>query len=299
MHFSKSKNRDDMIFNIFVTAITVCALLVTAYPLYFVAIASVSDPTAVISGDVVLMPVNINFEGYKYIFAEEKIWTGYANTIIYTILGTFFGVTISLLAGYALSRRDLVGRGIIMKLMVFTMFFNGGLIPTYMVIKSLNLVNNPLVLIIYGTVWIYNIILARTYFQNTIPDEMLEAATLDGCSNTRFFTIIVLPLSKSIIAVISLYYAVGQWNSYFNALIYMSKREYFPLQLVLREILIQGQQLTANTDASEIEALAQRQRIAEIIKYGVIMVSSLPVICVYPFLQRYFVKGVMIGSVKG
>jgi putative aldouronate transport system permease protein len=179
------------------------------------------------------------------------------------------------------------------------MFFNGGLIPLYMVVKDLHLLNTPYVLMIVGSVWVFNIIIAKTFFEYTIPNELLEAAFMDGCGNLRFFLSIVLPVSKSIVAVIALFYAVGQWNSYFNALIYVTEKELFPLQLILRGILIQGQALTDVTDASELDALAQMQHIAEVIKYGVVIVSTLPLICIYPFLQKYFVKGVMIGSVKG
>jgi len=291
--------KGDVVFNTVVTALTVLALLVCLYPLYFVLIASVSQPEDIVSGKVFLLPSGTSFSAYEFIFKEKDIWMGYRNTIFYTVCGTAFGVIVTVLAGYALSRKDLIGRNLIMKIMVFTMFFNGGLIPTYMVVNKLGLINTPFVLIIVGSVWVYNIIIARTFFQSTIPDELLEAAFLDGCGNFRFFVSIVLPVSKAIIAVIALYYAVGHWNSYFNALIYLTKKQLFPLQLILRDLLLQGQQLVSSMDADEIETLVERQRIAEIIKYGIIVVSSVPMICAYPFLQKYFVKGVMIGSVKG
>ncbi len=299
MSLRTGKGKEDTFFDIIVAIIAIIALIVTLYPLYFIVIASISDPNAVLLGDVILLPKGINFVGYKYIFEEQKIWLGYRNTIFYTVVGTLFGVTVTLLAGYALSRKDLIGRNVIMKIMVFTMFFNGGLIPTYMVVSSLNLVNNPLVLIILGSVWVYNIIITRTFFQSTLPEEMREAAFIDGCGNLRFFISIAIPLSKAIVAVISLFYAVGHWNSYFNALIYITKKELHPLQLILRELLIQGQSLVTNMDSSEMESLIERERIAQAIKYGVIIVSTLPVIIAYPLLQKYFVKGVMIGSIKG
>lgn len=286
-------------FDVAVTVIALLALLVTFYPLYFVAIASISSPEQILSGKVIFAPSGIDFSAYRYIFEDSRIWTGYRNTVFYTVLGTLFGVTVTLLCGYALSRKDLLGRGIIMKLLVFTMFFNGGLIPSYLVVKNLQLLNTPWVLILLGSVWVYNIIISKTFFEQMIPQEILEAAYMDGCGNVRFFISIVMPLSKAVAAVIALFYAVGHWNSYFNALIYVNDRDLYPLQLILRDILVQGQAVAPPTDASEIEALAEKQRLAEIIKYGVVIVSSLPLLCVYPMLQRYFVKGVMIGSVKG
>ncbi|WP_127588999.1 carbohydrate ABC transporter permease [Paenibacillus koleovorans] len=295
----KRNTKEDIVFDAVILFLAVGALLITLYPLYFVVIASISSPEHILSGQVLFAPRGIDFAAYKFIFQENRIWTGYRNTILYTVAGTSISVVVTILAGYALSRKDLLGRGWIMKLMVFTMFFNGGLIPTYMVVKDLNLLNTPLALILIGSVWVYNIIITKTFFENMIPKELLEAAFIDGCGNWRFFLSIVLPLSKSIVAVIALFYAVGQWNSYFNALIYVSKKELFPLQLILRDILVQGQALSTPTDASELDAFAEKQRIAEVIKYGVVVVSTLPIICVYPFLQRFFVKGVMIGSVKG
>ncbi|QNK57902.1 carbohydrate ABC transporter permease [Paenibacillus sp. PAMC21692] len=293
------ESKSDILFNIIVTAIALVALLVTFYPLYFITIASISSPEDILSAKVIFKPSGVDFSAYQFIFEDERIWKGYANTILYTVCGTLFGVGVTTLAGYALSRQDLAGRGWLMKVMVFTMFFNGGLIPTYMVVKELNLLNTPFVLMILGSVWVYNIIISKTFFEQTIPKELLEAAFIDGCGNFRFFMSVVLPVSKSVIAVIALFYAVGHWNSYFNALIYVTERKLYPLQLILRDILVQGQTLPAPSDASELEALAEKQRIAEVIKYGVVIVSSLPLLVIYPFLQRFFVKGVMIGSVKG
>jgi putative aldouronate transport system permease protein len=201
------------------------------------------------------------------------------------------------MAGYAFSRKDLVGRKPLMLIYIFTMYFGGGLIPTYLVVKNLRLVNSPLVIIILGMVSVYNVIITRSYFESNIPNELLEAAFIDGCSNQMFFFKIALPLSQAITAVITLYYAVGQWNGFFNALIYLSDQKYFPLQLILRDILIRSQIL--QVDVTDLEAVALYQRIAETVKYGVIIVASVPVLILYPFLQRYFIKGVMIGSIKG
>lgn len=289
----------DRVFNIIVTVISLAALVAALYPLYFVLIASISSPEDITLGKVIFLPSNINFRAYQFVLEEARIWLGYANTIFYTVFGTLLGITVTLLAAFALSRKELKGRGIIMKLFVFTMFFSGGLIPTYIVISRLHLVNTRLVLVLLGSVTVYNMIIARTFFQNTLPEELVEAAELDGCGIARFFFSIALPLSKAIIAVIALYIGVSHWNSYFNAMIYVTSQKLYPLQLVMRDILILGQSLTNITDASELEALAERQRIAQVIKYVVIIISSAPIISVYPLLQKYFVQGVMIGSVKG
>ncbi|MDL2233654.1 carbohydrate ABC transporter permease [Ruminococcaceae bacterium OttesenSCG-928-L11] len=293
------KSKQDIIFDVVVFIICLLFFLAAFYPLYFVIIASVSDPTAVSLGKVLWRPVDLSIRGYTYIFNNPDIWMGYGNTILYTVCGTLLGTFSTLLAAYALSRDDLPGRGIVMKLMLLTMFFNGGMIPTYLVVNSLGMVNTRLILVLMGAVVVYNIIIARTFFASNIPKELFEAASIDGCGNTRFFFTMVLPLSKAIVAVIALYIAIAYWNSYFNALIYVTKRSYFPLQLILREILILGQTLAQSGDSMDVEAIAEMQKISETIKYGVIIVSMLPVMCVYPFIQKYFVQGVMIGSVKG
>ena len=270
-------------------------VLLCLYPVYFVIIASVSDPTVVNSGKLLLWPEGFHLGGYKFVLGEQRIWTGYKNTIIYMVFGTLLGLFASLSGGYALSRHDLPGRNLIMALYVFTMYFSGGLIPTYLVVKSLGLVNTRAILIILGSVSVYNIILIRTFFSSNLPEELRESAFIDGCSNLRFFVQFALPLSKAIIAVIALYLAVGYWNSYFNALIYATDRSKYPLQLFLRQILL------ADTDAAngDPESVGDMARTVLIIKYAVIVVSTLPIMCVYPFLQKYFVQGVMIGSLKG
>jgi putative aldouronate transport system permease protein len=294
----KYKFNSDTLFVCIVTMLSVLALLITIYPLYFIVIASFSSPEAISLGKVVFLPSGINLSAYRFVLSEPRIWLGYRNTVLYTSAGVLCGTMVTLLASYALSRKDLKLNKPITLFMIFTMFFSGGLIPTYIIVSKLKLVNTIYVLMILGSVNVYNMIIARTFFQN-LPKELLEAAQIDGCNNTRFFFRIALPLSKAIIAVIALYYAVGHWNSYFNAMIYVSNRKLFPLQLILREILVLGQSLTNITDPSEVEALVARQQVAQIIKYVVIIISSLPVICVYPFLQKYFVQGVMIGSIKG
>ncbi|MDD9271912.1 carbohydrate ABC transporter permease [Paenibacillus sp. GCM10023248] len=272
-------------------------LLAVLYPLYFVVIASISNPDLVNVGDVALFPKGITLEGYRRIFGDASIWLGYRNSLIYTVLGTCLNVILTLTAGYALSRSDLAGRGIFMLVIVFTMFFSGGLIPSYLLIKSLGMLNTIWVMILPNAVSAYNIIIARTFFQSTMPAELLEAAKVDGCSNTRFFLQIVIPVSLPIVAVMVLFSAVGHWNSYFQALIYLKEDSLQPLQIILRKILI-------SNEASEnmVDGLVNQAdvvRMAETMKYGVIIVSSLPVLVLYPFLQKYFIKGVMIGSLKG
>ena len=297
--FGVRKTRGDQIFDAAVAILSFFFLIVAAYPLYLVVIASISDPAAVSQGKVLYMPVGFSLRGYSYIFQNKDIWTGYANTILYTVCGTAGGTMVTLLAAYASSRTDLPGRGIFIRLALFTMFFNGGMIPTYLVMKSLNLTNTRLILILMGMFICYNMIIARTFFATNIPKELLEAAFIDGCGNIRFFFSIVMPLSKAIVAVIALYIGIQYWNGYFTALIYVTKREYFPLQLILREILVLGQTLAQGGEGMDVEAIVEMQKISEAIKYGVIIVSMLPVMMVYPFIQKYFVQGVMIGSVKG
>lgn len=293
------KTHGDRVFDVVIIVISCIFFLVAAYPLFLVVISSFSDPEAVSQGRVVLYPVGFSVRSYQYIFMNPDIWMGYANTILYTAVGTFIGTLTTLLAAYAMSRNDLPGRKIFIKICIFTMFFNGGMIPTYLIMKNVNLVNTRWVLILMGAFTCYNMIIARTYFANSLPKELLEAAFIDGCSNTRFFFTIALPLSKAIDAVIALYIGVQYWNNYFTALIYVTKRDYYPLQLILREILVLGQTLAQGGDGMDVEAAMEMQKIAESIKYSVIIVSMLPVMAVYPFVQRYFVQSVMIGSVKG
>ena len=288
----------DQIWNVFSILFASIVLILCLYPLYFVLIASVSDPTMVNSGKVILFPKGITYSAYKFILAEKDIWIGYRNTILYTVGSVLVGAAITIPAAYALSRKDLVGKNVVLKFLTFLMFFNGGLIPTYIIVNKLHLLNTAAILIILNCVTVQNIIVARTFFISNIPDELLEAASLDGCGNLQFFYKIVLPLSKSIIAVIVLYIAVWQWNSYFNALIYTTNRNLQPLQMVLRDILIQGQNLNIGEemDAAMIEYMVE---IANLIKYGVIVMAIVPILCFYPFVQKYFEKGVLVGSVKG
>lgn len=288
---------NDKIFSALLVILCTLLLVIVLYPLFFVCIASVSNPTAVGRGEVIFLPKDITFAGYKEIFENIDIWTGYINTIIYSVGGTVISLLVTLPAAYAMSRTDLKTRGLLMGFFTFTMFFNGGLIPTYLTVKQFRLDNTIWVMLIPFALNVYNMIIARTFFQNSLPPSLLEAAKLDGCSDFVFFRSIALPLSKAILAVIALYYLVGNWNSYFNAMIYLRDSKLYPLQLVLRQILIANQTSTGfSMDVGVDNTAAER---AELIKYGVIVVSSLPVIILYPFLQKYFEKGVMIGSVKG
>ena len=290
------KTRGDRIFDVINTILLSLLALSFIYVLIFVLSASLSSPTAVYSGKVILWPVDWTLEGYERVFCESKVWVGYRNTAMYTLIGTLLSVALTTTAAYALSRKDLPGRGIITGLLVFTMFFGGGLIPTYLIVKDLGLLDSMWAVILPGCVSMSNIIIAKTFFSSSIPIELLEAAQLDGCSNRKYFFNIVIPLSQAIIAVLCLYYAVGYWNQYFSAMIYLKDREKYTLQLILREILIEAQASEAMTD--DLEA-AQLQEVSEVLKYALIIVASVPMLILYPFIQKYFVKGVMIGSLKG
>ncbi|GIO58129.1 MULTISPECIES: carbohydrate ABC transporter permease [Paenibacillus] len=274
-------------------------LVLVLYPLIYVLSASVSEPSAVIEGRMWLFPVDLTFTGYNKIFHNEEVLIGYRNTILYTVVGTAINLFMTTAAAYPLSRKDFAGRGVITAILVFTMFFSGGLIPTYLLIKSLHMINTIWALILPGAVSVYNIIIMRTFFQMSIPPELQEAAAIDGCGNLQTLWRIVLPLSMPILAVMVLFYSVGHWNSYFNALIYLSERSKFPLQLFLREILVKGE--VDNMVQGGAAMIGQDQQIldAEIIKYAMVVVANVPIFLLYPFLQKYFVKGIMIGAIKG
>ena len=293
----KNTGKDDLLCKFIIYSFVILLSIIILYPLWFVIIASFSNPDLVGSGKVLFFPKGITLEGYKYIFRDGRIWQGYKNTFIYTLFGTLLALLITVPAGYALSRNDMVGRGFLMKILIITKYFSGGLIPTYLVVKGLHLVNTPFVLIIMGSFSVFNLILCRTYFMNTLPIELQEAAEIDGCNILQYFLGVAIPLSKPIIAIMALYYAVGHWNAFFNGLIYVTDAKFYPLQLILRDILISGQSVDPST--LDPESLELMREIARTIKYGVIIVSSLPVLCLYPFVQKYFIKGIMIGSVKG
>lgn len=292
----RSQSPGDKTFDIINHIFLGVVLIIVFYPLWFILIASFSDPAAVASGNVYLLPKEFNIDGYLKVFQNKKIWLGYRNSIFYTILGTGINLGFTLPAAYGLSKKSLPGQGFIMGFITFTMFFSGGLIPSYLLMDNLGLNNTIWALVLPGAVSVYNLIVTRSYMSSSIPLELEEAAQLDGCSEFQLFFKIALPLSKPIIGVILLMYAVGHWNSYFNALIYIRDQALYPLQVILRDLLIQTEQAASmGGDASVMEL----QRVADMLKYGVIVVSSLPVLCLYPFVQKYFEKGMMIGSLKG
>lgn len=291
------ESRGDRAFNMIVYVILSLVAVIVLYPLIFVLSASFSDPQTVLRGEMLLWPEGFNLNSYSKIFQNQDILSGYSNTLLYTTIGTLINLVMTVLGAYPLSRKDFVGKNAVMALFVFTMFFGGGLIPTYLLIKDLGMLNTFWVMVIPNAVSIWNIIIMRTFFQQSIPYELQEAATIDGCSNIQILTRIILPLSMPIIAVMILFYAVGHWNAFFSALLYLSDKEKFPLQLILREILIQGQ--TSDMVKMSTESAIKQQREVEGIKYAVLVVANIPMLILYPFLQRYFVKGVMIGAIKG
>jgi len=297
------ESKSDKVFLGIVYLFLTVALVVVLYPLIYMVSASISTPKFVASGEMWLLPKGLTLDGYHLVLQNVKIWIGYRNTIFYTLLGTSINLIVTLPAAYALSRTDFIGRQFFMLMFLFTMFFSGGLVPSYLLVKELGLVNSMWALILPVSASVWNIIVARTFFHSTIPKELQEAAHIDGCTNMRLFFRIVLPLSAPIIAVMALFYGVMHWNSYFSALIYLNDETKYPLQMVLRQILVL-QEMTAETTGAAISgdiaaAMNNKAEIAALVKYAVIIVSTLPIIVVYPFLQRFFVQGVMIGSVKG
>lgn len=295
---NKIKNAiDDKIFYTIVFAIVTLFLITVIYPLVFILSSSFSAGEAVQSGKVFLWPVGFTLKGYSEVLNYSDVFIGFRNTLFYTICGTLFNLFVTLACAYPLSRRDFVGRGFFSFLFAFTMLFGGGLIPSYLLMKDLHLINSVWVLIIPGAMSVYNMIVTRTFLQTNIPTELLEASQIDGCSDVRYFFAIVLPLSKAIIAVMGLFYAVGHWNAFFGALIYINDRNLYPLQLFLREILLNSQ-MNSSTSLDP-ELLQAKQGLAELLKYSLIVVTTVPILFVYPFVQKYFVKGIMVGSVKG
>lgn len=291
------ESRVDAIFMVINYAILIFIFLAVLYPLLYVVSASFSDPNAVAAGKVWLLPVNFTTKAYVRIFEFSRIWSGYANSLFYATVGTLVNVTMTVLAAYALSRKDLFGKNVLLFLFVFSMMFSGGLIPLYITVNQLGLYDTRWALIIPQALSVWNMIIAITYFRTSMPQELLEAAQLDGCSDIQYLLRIVLPLSTPIIAVLSLFYAVGHWNQFFYALIFLANKDLFPLQLILRDILV------ANTvDPNLLEdakTMAAKAGLRDLLKFALIVVSSVPVLMIYPFVQKYFVKGLMIGAIKG
>jgi putative aldouronate transport system permease protein len=295
-----SKKPIDAAIDVLIVVFCLLILFVIVYPLWFVVIASFSSAIDVNAGRVTIVPVKPSLYGYGQIFEDTRIWTGYRNTVFYTFMGTMVNLLFTLPAAYVLSRKQFAPRKVVMALFIFTMFFNGGMIPTYMLIRDLKMINTIWVMIIPFCVNVYNLIITRTFMETSIPEELYEAAIMDGCSHFRYFSSVILPLSKAVISVVGLYYLVGHWNNFFNALLYLNKDQMQPLQVVLRNILLANQVFAGGAGSGAGAGVGgYAQQYADQIKYGVIIVSILPVLCVYPFIQRYFEKGVMIGAVKG
>ena len=285
----------DRVFYAVNTILLAILALIVLYPLYFIVIASFSDPDAVLGGRVILYPVQVTFEGYAKILQRTDVWRGYLNTIIYTALTVILSLLVTIPGGWALSRKSIPGRKFLMIYFIIPMFFGGGLIPFYNVMSSLGLVNTIWAVILPSILSVWNLFMSRTFFESSIPDGLVEAAKIDGAGEFRIFTLLVIPLSKAILAVMALYYAIGQWNSYFNAMIFLQNENLYPLQLVLKEILIASESTTGGSG----ETILEQYRLANQIKYVSVIVSSLPVMLLYPFVQKYFAQGVMIGSLKG
>ena len=289
----------DRIFTIINYALLIAATLVVLYPLYIILIASISDPYAVMRGEVLLYPKDISTIGYERLLKHKDIWIAYGNTIIYTIGGTMLNLALTLMAGYALSRK-FIGKRFINLYFVFTMFFSGGLIPTFLQVKSYGLYNSPLIMVLMGAISVWNVIIARTFMTNSLPEELYEAAVMDGCSHLRYFTKIAVPLSKALIGVLVVYYAVAHWNDYMTGLIYISNRDYQPLQVILKELLTSLQVTDSMSQMlSDVTDNELMMRVAESVKYCAIVISTVPILILYSCMQKFFVKGVMIGSIKG
>ena len=285
----------DKVFYAINTIFLALMAIIVIYPLYFIVIASISDPDAVLGGQVILYPVQITLDGFKRILQETSIWRGYLNTIIYTGLTVILSLAVTIPAGWGLSRKTIPGKKFWMIYFIIPMFFGGGLIPFYNVMSSLGLINNIWAIVLPSILSVWNLFMTKTFFETSIPDGLVEAAKIDGAGEYRVFTSLVLPLSKAILAVMALYYAIGQWNSYFNAMIFLQNENMYPLQLVLKEILIASESTMGGTG----ETILEQYRMANQIKYVSVIVSSVPVLCLYPFVQKYFSQGVMIGSLKG
>jgi len=287
-------SRGDKIFRFFSGLFLILLAVIVLYPVYFIVIASFSDPDAVLAGKVVLWPVDINMDGYIKIMERTDVWLGYRNTIVYTLLTVVLSLLVTIPAGWALSRKNMPGKKFLMIYFTIPMFFGGGLIPFYNVMSNLGLINTIWAIVLPSILSVWNLFMTKTFFESSIPNGLIEAAKIDGAGHFRTFVSVVLPLAKAILAVMALYYAVGQWNSYFNAMIFLQDETLYPLQLVLKEILIASE----STVGGSGETILQQYRLANQLKYVSVIVSSLPVLMLYPFVQKYFAQGVMIGSLK-
>lgn len=300
-HKHVKRARADVIYDTIIFIILTFLFLIVAYPLYFVIISSISDPIEVSAGKVVFAPVGFTLDGYKEVFKTKTVVRGFLNSLIITVMGTSINLLVTIPTSYALSRPDFILKRPITLFYILTMFVGGGMMPTYIIVRNTGLLDTWWALVLPGCLGVYNMIVARTFFKTNIPLELMEAAKLDGCGNTKFFIYVVLPLSGAITAILCLYYGVGHWNSYFSALIYIQRRELWPLQLELRNILVLNTNAQTRQVMTEAELLEKKRldALKEMMKYSLIIISSIPVLVIYPFVQKHFVKGVMIGSVKG
>jgi putative aldouronate transport system permease protein len=292
-------SKGDRIYYTICYVVTVILLITVLYPLVFIVSSSFSSASAVSTGKVILFPVEFSTLSYRTVFKYKDIYTGYMNSLFYTVTGTLINVVVTLCCAYPLSRKDFQGRKVLTKMFTFCMIFSGGMIPSYLNMSNLHLLNTRWALLLPGAMSVYNMIVTRTFIQNSIPPELLEASQIDGCSDAKYFFKVVLPLSMPVISVISLYYAVGHWNSYFHAFLYLQDKALYPLQLFLREVLVQSNFDASMMYADGSEVIEQRQGLQELIKYSTIVVSTVPLLILYPFVSKFFAKGVMIGSVKG
>ncbi|MDR3148027.1 MAG: carbohydrate ABC transporter permease [Treponema sp.] len=289
----------DRIFTAGCNAALFVVLIVTLYPVVFIVSASFSDVQAVTQGRVWLWPVDFSIEGYKAVFRSQEIPRGFINSVYITCMGTVINVVLTLMLAYPLSRRDLYGRNLVTALIAFTMLFSGGMIPSFLLVRNLGMYNTFWAVIIPGAVSVYNAIIARTFFQTNIPPDLLEAAVLDGCSDLRFLARVVLPLSAPIIAVLVMFYAVGHWNNYFSAMIYLKDPAKKTFQVVLRDILIMNRDVELNNMVKDANTLSRQQGLVTLLKYSLIVIGSAPMMLLYPFIQKHFIKGIMVGSIKG
>ena len=299
----KSKVQGDFRFDVINMIALTILMLIFFYPMYLCLISAISSPEEVFAGRVLLIPKGLNAEGFQRVLQNDSLWRGYLNSICYTILGTAINLALTMTGAFVLSRKTFALRGVLNWMVLITMFFGGGMIPTYLLVKNLGMLNTVWALVLPGAISTWNLIITRTFISSSIPDELQEAAQIDGCNNARFFVSIVLPNSSTIIAVIGLFYAVDHWLSYWNAMLYITKSEMYPLQLVLRDILLKAevalQNAQSGTDLDGGASIVELLRISESVKYIVVIAGTLPLLIVFPFVEKYFVKGVMIGSVKG
>lgn len=301
MESAKRRSMGDKVYDAILFILLTIVLLIVAYPLYFIIISSFSDPIRVARGEVLFFPIGFTLDGYKAVFAEDSVMRGYANSLLYTVVGVSINLLLTMATGYALSRKHFFARKPITAFYILTMFLSGGMIPTYLIVRSTGLLDTIWALVLPEAITVYNLIVCRTFFATNISEELRDAALLDGCGNTRFFLYIVLPVSGAITAIMVLYYGVGHWNGYQSALLYITDRRKWPLQMELRNILLLNSMRQTNMvmSAEELKEKERLEALVEMMKYSLIIVSTLPMMVLYPFIQRYFVKGVMIGSVKG